>query len=187
MQCKSWLSLLIFLLVARALPASGSDAPFVKRQAQAVLLQQTAEGGRYGGVRWGFSDSDLEKPIFKETFIRPSKVREVHYWSQEFYPEVLAAHGFLVFIMEDLDGVVAEDGTRDVGRVVTVEAHYREGQDYSPIKGLFKTSIPLLAEGSAMGIRTRFFYKLGTIFPAITHPSNSHAPVALDPPSKFWA
>lgn len=82
-------------------------------------------------MRWGFEGLDRAAVRHRTVTIRPEKIKDVYYWSENFAPEWIAAHGMLAFVMEDDTGVVADDGSRDIGFVYSGEAARAPGDSYS--------------------------------------------------------
>ncbi len=139
---------LLTALLCAPLVCLGGD--FCREQKHATVVSNE-RNIVINGVRWGFHGEDLA-PRFKRTTIDPTKVVEVYYWSENFPPEWLAAHGMLAFVMEGEDGVVAEDGERDGGIALSVEAHLRKGENYNLVRGLGK-HFPLVYQLSTLSDR----------------------------------
>ena len=124
-------------------------------QAQAELVSQSGDAVVLKGVRWGFRDNDITKPIFKDTTLRMDQVREVYYYSEPFNVTGLSttlnryqAHGLLFFLMKDPSAIRSADGASDIGIGVSAEAR-RETPAYSALKGLqkfYKLHYQLLTE-----------------------------------------
>jgi hypothetical protein len=108
------------------------------RQRQSKLVSESADELVIENFRWGRIDVGDPRLAFdfQRTTVRPGRIADVYYWSENFPPKWLAAHGQLVFVMEGDEGVVGDDGRGDLGMVFSVEAHLREGQSYSPLRGL---------------------------------------------------
>lgn len=139
---KKCLWILIVLLIVGS---ASADVKFTDEQRPAVLVEETKNSFVVDGVQWGFEDNgEKYVPYYSRISIDPSKVKEVYYWSESFPPEWLAAHGMLAFIMEDMDGIVAEDGSKDIGIVLSVEARLKEGQSYSLFEGMKKNGFHIV-------------------------------------------
>lgn len=136
---RSTRSAVLLVISLLAVPAArADDGPFIVRQRQTRIVTDTPAHLDLEGVRWGFLDHDLEKPVFKPTRVLLDHLEHVEYWSEPFDPQKLLAHGLIVFLMKDLEGVVAPDGSRDIGIAMSVEVHYKVGQPYKLINGLRK-------------------------------------------------
>ena len=125
---------LLLTLVLCIAPISHALASFNNLQRPATLVEKSKGAFVLDGFRWGV-DENMD-PIFKRTTIQPELIKDIYYWSENFPPEWLAAHGMLGFVMKNKHGVVAEDGTRDIGFAVSIEARTRTDQKYSLFKGL---------------------------------------------------
>lgn len=129
---RALLSLLALVLAARAAPR---PAGYDSRQRHPVLLASSSVSHRLDGVRWGFS-AEHGAPEFVPAMLRRGAVREVQWWSENFPPEWIAAHGMLAFLFEDSSALVAADGRRSIGLVVSIEARLPEGDSFSLTRGL---------------------------------------------------
>ncbi|MFP4498596.1 MAG: DUF4105 domain-containing protein [Vulcanimicrobiota bacterium] len=103
-------------------------------------LKEVGLDGKYkiSNIRWGFEkplDTEKPGPVFKDTTIDPTKVKDVYFMLEPFDPEWVAAHTLMGFEFED-GGMVSEDGRQDNRLVVSVEARLREGESYGLVKGL---------------------------------------------------
>lgn len=113
--------------------------PWGKRNQPAALVGQTPDGQKtYSGFRWGWTEAaqveDWE-PNFQNTTIDPSKLKDVHFYVEHFFP---AGHGALVFEFED-GGVVGADGQTTNKMVYSIEARKKEGDPWTWQRGLKKT------------------------------------------------
>lgn len=81
-------------------------------------------------IRWGFTDDDPHKPVWKRVAIKTSRVKNVYFFLKPFPPEWLVAHAFLLFEFEDDSPMVASDGARSRGLILSVEPKYRFGRSY---------------------------------------------------------
>jgi len=117
-------------------------APFNTLQRHPELVSSSKDGSEYvlDNVRWGLvgegTSLDTLEPVFKRTTIKPEMIKDIYYQSENFPPEWLAAHGQLGFIMKTKDGVLGEDGSRDIGFSVSIEARTRTDQKYDLFKGM---------------------------------------------------
>lgn len=120
---------------------SGSGAPWIKSQRPAELIGISQDGKVTAkNVRWGFKEIPGQAepdPIFKNTTIDPSKLKNVYMVIEPFAPEWIAAHGMMCFEFND-GGVVAADGSKDDRLVLSIEARLKEGMKYSLIDGMKK-------------------------------------------------
>ena len=137
---KSCLLILVLLtLCSTSLFAGvGSQKPWHINQRPPVLLSQERDKMVVDNIRWGFTGEEADKPNFQKVTIDPTKIKDILFWTENFPPEWLAAHGMIAFIFEDDSAVVAEDGTRDIGFVLSVEARLKHDQSYDLLKGLGK-------------------------------------------------
>lgn len=111
--------------------------PHVVHQRHPGLVEDAKDGKiTLTNVRWGFSENNAESAQFKTTTFDPNRVKDVFYWSEDFAPKWLAAHGMLTFVMDDVDAVQAEDGSQDIGFILSIEAFLLQGQKYNLFKGL---------------------------------------------------
>ena len=130
----------LWVIASLLLTANLFSAPkYVDFQVRPTVVTRSQDEITLDGIRWGCAGKNRTEPIFKRTTIKLGKVREVYYWSQKFFPEMLAAHGMIAFVMENQECVKSDDGARDIGIVLSVEAHFEEGQRFSFIGGLQKT------------------------------------------------
>lgn len=102
------------------------------------------EGDRYkvSNFRWGFQEVGAAKdwqPQLATTEIDTSKVKDIYLTLQPFAPELVAAHGLLIFEMDSDEAVRGGDGQRDFGMALSVEARTPEGENYDLLKGLKKS------------------------------------------------
>ena len=130
------LILLALVLCSTALFAG--DKPWHKNQRPPVLISNERGKMVVDNIRWGFTGEEAEQEHFKRVTIDTEKIKEVLFWTENFPPEWLAAHGMIAFIFEDDSGVVADDGSRDIGFVLSVEARLKFDQSYNLLKGMGK-------------------------------------------------
>lgn len=114
--------------------------PWETRNQPAVLVGQSADGSKrtYSGFRWGWNEApDVENwtPNFQNTTIDTSKLKDVHYYVEHFFP---AGHGALVFEFED-GAVQGADGQSTNKMVYSIEARKKEGDQWTWQRGLKKT------------------------------------------------
>ena len=141
-----------FLAITLCATSLFSATKYVDFQVAPTIISRTNDQIELDGIRWGCAGKSRSKPIFKRTTIKFGKIKEVYYWSQKFFPEMLAAHGMIAFVMENQNCVKAEDGSRDIGIVLSVEAHFEEGQRFSFVGGMKKT-YPLHCQLTTYGDR----------------------------------
>lgn len=126
-------------------PQDIEDHLAIKWDPQQVPSQMVRrEGDRFtlSNFRWGFQETGAAKdwtPQWAQTELDTSKVKDVYLTLQPFSPELVAAHGLILFEMESDDAVKGANGERDFGLALSVEARSPEGQDYDLLKGLKKT------------------------------------------------
>lgn len=87
-------------------------------------------------VRWGFAGTDWPSAVFKTTTFDVSRIKDVFYWSEDFPPKWIAAHGMLAFVMDDPEAVRAEDGSRDIGFVMTVDPYQVQEEKFKIAQSL---------------------------------------------------
>lgn len=131
----------VLALAAAALVAAAAHAApeqYLARQRQPRLVSSSPTEVVLEDFRWGHVDQGgpALEPSFQRTTLRPDRVAEVYWYSELFPPKWIAAHGQLVFLMKDTDGVVGADGQRDIGFVMSFEARFKKGQEYSPLGGM---------------------------------------------------
>ncbi len=118
------------------------DIKWDPTQTPSTLLRKDGDRYTLSNFRWGFQEvgeSSKWAPNFSDTTIDTSKVKNVYLALEPFKPEVVAAHGLLVFEMEDDAAVAGADGQKDFGFALSVEARRPEGQTYGLIKGMKKS------------------------------------------------
>jgi len=111
-------------------------------QVPSQMIGKSGDKFTVSNFRWGFKEegvSESWKPQFANTEIDTSKVKNVYLTLQPFAPEVVAAHGLLVFEMEGDEAIKGENGEKDFGLALSVEARSPEGEAYNLLKGLKKT------------------------------------------------
>lgn len=118
--------------------AEEDTRPFVRRQRQTRLVSEQDDAMVIEEFRWGFADQGEPRlvPTFQTTTVHPARIAEVFFWAESFAPKWLTAHGQLAFLMDGPGGVVGADGREADGFIYSVEGHFREGQTYSPLRGL---------------------------------------------------
>ncbi|MBS2034095.1 DUF4105 domain-containing protein [bacterium] len=105
----------------------------------ARLLSRTSQGVQnLSGFRWGWTEAADKKdwqPHFQDTSVDTSKLKEVHFYLEHFYP---AGHAALVF---EFDGpaVQGADGRSTNKLVYSIEAYRKEGETWTAARGLRKT------------------------------------------------
>ncbi|MBT9582407.1 DUF4105 domain-containing protein [bacterium] len=91
------------------------------------------------GVRWDIENnpdgSTIEKGVFRDAYVNPEKVKDVFLCIKPFTekPGGLPGHALLNFEFEPDSPVVDSLGNQDKGLAVSVEVHFKQGQDYDPI------------------------------------------------------
>ena len=113
------------------------------QQVPAKMLAKDGDKFTLENFRWGFEETEKAgktwKPQFSDTEIDTSKVKDVYLTLQPFNPEIVAAHGLIMFEMQDGESVRGASGQKDVGLALSVEARSPEGEGYNLMKGLKKT------------------------------------------------
>lgn len=115
--------------------------PYQKIQRPAELIEKTKDGKLHvRNFRWGFKEKPGKdpEPIFKDTMVDPSKIKNVYMVLEPFAPEWIAGHSMMCYEFEP-GGIAAKDGSTDDKFIMSVEARLREGQKYSLIDGFKKT------------------------------------------------
>lgn len=114
------------------------DRPWETRNQPAQLVAQDGARKTYSGFRWGWNeDPKVENwtPNFQDTTIDTSKLKDVHFYVEHFFP---AGHGALVFEFED-GAVKGADGKETNKMVYSIEARKKEGDQWTWQRGLKKT------------------------------------------------
>ena len=112
--------------------------PWETRNQPAQLVAQDGAQKTYSGFRWGWKEeSNVENwtPNFQNTTIDTSKLKDIHFYVEHFFP---AGHGALVFEFED-GAVVGADGKQTNKMVYSIEARKKEGDEWTWKRGLKKT------------------------------------------------
>ena len=113
--------------------------PWSNRNQVASLLEQRQDGRKtFSGFRWGWTEAPKKDdwvPHFQNTSIDTSKLKDVHFYVEHFFP---AGHAALVFEFEK-GAVQGADGRTTDRMVYSIEARKKEGDTWSPQKGLKKT------------------------------------------------
>lgn len=121
-------------------PADTVDPPWSSLQRPVRQLERLPDGRvRVDTVRWSLGEEGdpLDWPgVFGDASLDPSKVKNVYLGIKPFYPEPLAAHGVLVFEMEEGHSVQRSDGQTDPALVLSMEARLPQGEAYSLKKTL---------------------------------------------------
>lgn len=137
---RTWLLAGVSLLLSlssgpRPCHAKGlSLGGYAPNSRQPVLLREQPDRFELDGVRWGYGGGD-GAPEFARTFVQKGAVKDVYYWSENFPPEWIAAHGMLMFVMEDPQALRHEGGRTSIGLALTVEARLPVGERYSIVAG----------------------------------------------------
>jgi hypothetical protein len=122
-------------LICLSVPASAAGGynsiKWADVQRTAVMAGQPQNGTHVlDNIRWGFADDDPQKPLWKRASINTARVKNVYFFLKPFPPEWLVAHAFLLFEFEDDSPMVASDGARSRGLILSVEPKYRFGRSY---------------------------------------------------------
>ncbi len=103
------------------------------------------EGDKYtiSNFRWGWVEETGKEnldwtPRTADTTIDASKVKDIYLTLEPFAPEVVAAHGLLVFEMENDGDVTSSTGQTDFGFALSVEARLPKGKNYNLMTGMKK-------------------------------------------------
>lgn len=108
-------------------------------QRPATKLGQNDGVVRLEGVRWDIPEGPdgklLEDGIFRETFVEPSKVKDVFLCIKPFTdkPGGFPGHAMLDFRFEPEAPVRDDQGNTDPGLVISMEVRFRQGESYNPI------------------------------------------------------
>lgn len=133
--CFIIMAVLFFSLICLSVPASAAGGynsiKWADVQRTAVMAGRP-QNGKYvlDNLRWGFADDDPQKPVWTKAFINTARVKNVYFFLKPFPPEWLVAHAFLLFEFEDDSPMVASDGARSRGLILSVEPKYRFGRSY---------------------------------------------------------
>ncbi len=138
---KKILTVLIVLLVFTSV---FSLAPLRPDQRQIELINNHDGTYTVRNFRFGFPEGTLESAEFRNARIDPSRIKDVYYWSKDFPPKYIGAHGMLMFLMKDSDGIITDSGEKEIGLVLSVEAWLRTDQDYSIVKGIKPGNYPII-------------------------------------------
>ena len=113
--------------------------PWGIRNQPSQLVSETVDGKKtFSGFRWGWAEAaNLEDwtPHFQDTTVDFTKLKEVHFYLEHFFP---AGHGALVFEFEP-GAVTGADGQSTDRMVYSIEARKKEGEDWTWKRGLKKT------------------------------------------------
>jgi hypothetical protein len=72
--------------------------------------------------RSGYDESDDFKVRMKRVTIDAAQIKDVYVGIEPFEPEIIAAHGLLIFTMHTDRSVTAADGFKDFGFALSVES-----------------------------------------------------------------
>lgn len=156
---------LIVLAILGVLLLAGFISTFLKKpQYSGDWLPQLAEVATFvetgpsqflvKNVRaWEYQDTGLSRKEWTQASINSNQLREVWFFVEPFTGNALFAHSFLSFVFED------ETGTRQT-LSVSVEARKEVGQEYSPIRGLFREYELLYLWSTEKDILTRIAINL---------------------------
>lgn len=130
-------------------PPEGPDPAWYPEQRHALDIGLSQDGSAkiIRNIRWGFNAPSAEKlsdkmawdPMFADTTVPLSGVKNVYMIIEPFKPTWLAAHAMLAFEFENGQGIKSANGQMDNGLVLSVEAALKRDQSYSLLKG-FKHS-----------------------------------------------
>ncbi|MFN8607453.1 MAG: DUF4105 domain-containing protein [Vulcanimicrobiota bacterium] len=116
--------------------------PWSALQRAATDLGTTEEGLRHiDGVRWDIANnpdgSTIEQGIFGDAYINPDKVTDVFLCIKPFTdkPGSLPGHALLKFQFAPDAPVRDSQGNQDSALALSVEVHFKQGQDYDPVGG----------------------------------------------------
>ncbi|PLX16463.1 MAG: hypothetical protein C0601_10120 [Candidatus Muiribacterium halophilum] len=138
---KKTVFLLILLLTITSIY---SLAPLRPDQRQIDLTIKDNGNMVVKNFRFGFPDGTFDSAEFRTATIDPNKIKDVYYWSKDFPPKYIGAHGMLMFLMKDFNGIVTDRGEKEIGLVMSVEAWLRTDQEYSIIKGVKPGNYPII-------------------------------------------
>ncbi|MGM0608674.1 MAG: DUF4105 domain-containing protein [Candidatus Muiribacteriota bacterium] len=138
---KKILSLFLFIFI---FINTFSLAPLRPDQKQIQLIKNNDGTFTIENFRFGFPEGTLDSAEFRKATIDPSKVKDVYYWSKDFPPKYIGAHGMLMFLMKDFDGIITNNGEKEIGIVLSVEAWLRTDQSYSIVKGIKPGNYPII-------------------------------------------
>lgn len=101
------------------------------------LVSSAPDAVVFDDVRWGWEDVGERhlRPVFRRVTFDPTRVVEVHWWSEGFPPEWLAAHGQFAFVCDAPGAVRTDEGEEDLGFLYTVQPFFREGERFRILRG----------------------------------------------------
>jgi hypothetical protein len=85
--------------------------------------------------RTGYDESDDFKVHLDRVTIDASKIKDVYVGIEPFQPEIIAAHGLLIFTMYTDDSVTSSTGYRDYGFALSVESRREVGEGFTITEG----------------------------------------------------
>ncbi len=119
-----------------------TQQPWSALQKAATDLGKTQDGlVHLDGVRWDIENnpdgSTIEKGVFRDAYINPEKVTDVFLCVKPFTekPGNLPGHALLKFAFAPDAPVRDSQGNEDSALAISVEVHFKQGQDYDPIGG----------------------------------------------------
>ena len=116
--------------------------PWSALQRAATDLGKTQDGlVHLDGVRWDIENNPdgttIEQGVFRDAYINPEKVTDVFLCIKPFTekPGNLPGHALLKFAFAPDAPVRDSQGNQDSALAVSVEVHFKQGQDYDPTGG----------------------------------------------------
>jgi hypothetical protein len=114
--------------------------PWSALQKAARQFEQGQDGRVHvDGVRWDIENNPdgttIEKGVFRDAYVVPEKVKDVYLCIKPFTenPGGVPGHALLNFEFQPDSPVVDSLGNQDKGLALSVEVHFKQGQDYDPI------------------------------------------------------
>lgn len=114
-------------------PVTQQAASYDPLQRRVSVLSDQDAAMRVENVRWhkaGPGEFD-----WTTAAVKPGTVKDIYLVKQPFPPELLAAHSLLLFTFER-GGLTDADGNEAYGLALSIEAHLKVGQPYSPLAGM---------------------------------------------------
>ena len=109
------------------------------QRAATKLPDSNSERVHLDGVRWDIAEDEtgklLEQGVFRDTYVEPSKVKDVYLVVMPFTdkPGNLPGHAQLTFEFEPDAPIVDSLGNRDNALAISMEVHFRQGESWNPV------------------------------------------------------
>lgn len=119
-------------------PQPPAEKPWSELQKAATMLDNGKDVVHIDGVRWDIENAAdgqcIEKGVFSDAKFQPEKVKDVYLCIKPFVdqPMNFPGHALLSFEFEPDAPVTNSKGETDTSLVVSVEAHFRQGEPWDP-------------------------------------------------------